>query len=84
MFLHTYTGWVKKSKLLVLCQYINKTEKMGGFWTIANIYRENWALSDIFTENIYVTIVLCLILWLKAVIEITARQTYELAYVNMI
>ena len=25
-----YTGWVKKSKLLILSKYVNKTEKLGG------------------------------------------------------
>ena len=41
-----------------------------------NSYRENEALSDMFTWNIYCTIVLCLnILWLKAVNEITADYT---------
>jgi len=40
-----------------------------------NSYRENVALSDIFSEIFYVSIVLCLnILWLKAVSKITARQ----------
>jgi len=55
---------------------VNKTEKTGGMWTNTNVYRENWALSDISREIFYVTIVLCLnILWLKAVSEVTARQT---------
>jgi len=44
-----YTGWVKKSKLLVLSEYVNKTEKIGGMWTKKNSYRENEVLSDIFT-----------------------------------
>jgi len=25
-----YTGWVKKTKLLILSEYVNKTEKIGG------------------------------------------------------
>jgi len=67
-------GVGQKSKLLVISEYVNKTEKI---WTNKNSYRENEVLSDIFTWNIfYVTVVLCLnILWLKAISEITARQT---------
>jgi len=42
----------QKSKLLILSEYVNKTEKLGGTWTNTNIYRENGALSDIFTSNI--------------------------------
>ena len=49
-----------KSKRLILSECVSKTEKIGGMWTNTNIYRENGALSDIFTWNIYVTIVLCL------------------------
>jgi len=44
-----YTGWVKKSKLLLLSKYVYKTEKIGGMWTKKNSYRENEVLSDIFT-----------------------------------
>ena len=44
-----YTGWVKKVKLLILNEYVNKTEKMGETWTTKNSYTENEALSDIFT-----------------------------------
>ena len=45
-------------------------------WTNTNSYRENEAMSDIFTWNILRHIVLCLhILWLIAVNEIAARQT---------
>jgi len=47
-----YTGWVQKSKLLILSEYVNKTEKIGGMWTNKNSYRENEVLSDIFTWNI--------------------------------
>jgi len=47
-----YTGWVKKSKLLILSEYVNKTEKIGGTWTNKNSYRENKVLSDIFSWNI--------------------------------
>ena len=64
--------------LLILSKYVNKTENIGGMWTNRNTYRENEALSDILTWTFfYVTIVLCLnILWLKAVNDITARQTW--------
>jgi len=69
----------QKSKLLILSKYVNKTENTGGVWTSTNSYRENEALSDIFTWNILrhnSTIVFCLnILWLKAVNDVTARQT---------
>ena len=69
-----YTARVKKSKLRFLSKYVNKTEKIGGTWTNTNSYRENEALSDIFT---------CLnIVRLKAVDEITARQT-RTSFVNM-
>ena len=66
----------QKSKLLVLSEYVNKTEKIG-MWTNTNIYRENEALSDIFTWNIscHKCSMFKFILWLKAVNEITARQT---------
>jgi len=39
-----------KSKLLILSEYVNKTEKIGVMRTNTNIYR----------EILYVTIVLCL------------------------
>jgi len=66
----------QKSKLLILSEYVNKTEKIGGMWTNKNSYREmKYCL--IFSRKIfYVTIVLCLnIVWLYAVNEITAKQT---------
>ena len=67
---------VQKSKLLILSEYFNKTEKIGETWTNTNSYRENEALSDIFTWNILLTIVVCLnILWLKVANEITADYT---------
>ena len=44
------TGWVKKSKLLILSDYVNKIEKMGGMWTNMNSYKENEALSNILCE----------------------------------
>jgi len=42
----------QKSKLLILSEYVSKTENIRGMWTNTNIYRENGALSDIFTSNI--------------------------------
>ena len=66
----------QKSKLLILSKYVNKTEKIGGTWTNTNSYRENEALSDIFTWNILLHYYLCLnVLWLKAVNEITSDYT---------
>jgi len=57
-------------------EYVKKSEKIGGVRTNTNSYGENEVLSDIFTWNMLRQIVLCLnILWLKAVNEITARQT---------
>jgi len=73
-YYHIHGG--SKSKLLILSEYVNKTEKIEGMWTNTNSYRKNEALSDIFMRNIYATIVLRLnILWLKAVNEIAAMQT---------
>ena len=43
----------RKSKLLILSEYVNKTEKVGGMWTSTNSYREmKHILCDIFTWNI--------------------------------
>jgi len=42
----------RKRKLLILSEYVNKTEKIGGTWTNTNSCRENEVLSDIFTWNI--------------------------------
>ena len=42
----------QKSKLLILSEYVNKTEKIGGMWTNTNSYRENEAPYDIFAQNI--------------------------------
>jgi len=39
----------RKSKLLILSEYVNKTEKIGETLTNTNIYRASEALSDIFT-----------------------------------
>jgi len=39
----------QKSKLLILSEYVNKTEKIGGMRTNKNSYRENEVLSGIFT-----------------------------------
>jgi len=66
-----------KSKLLILIEYVNKTEKIGGMWTNKNSYRKKMKHRLIYSREIfYVTIVSCLnILWLKTITEITARQT---------
>ena len=63
----TRTGWVKKSKLSILSEYVDKTEKIGGMWINMNIYRENWALSHI---N-----------WKQSMKLLLGK--HELAYVNM-
>ena len=42
----------KKSKLLILSEYVNKTQKIRGMWTNTSSYRENEVLSDVFTWNI--------------------------------
>ena len=47
----TYIQGEWKSNLLILSEYVNKTEKIGGMWTGKNSYRENEVLSDIFTWN---------------------------------
>jgi len=66
----------QKSKLLILSEYVNKTDKTEGMWTEKNSCRENEVLSDIFTWTVLRHNFLCLnILWLKAINEITARQT---------
>jgi len=67
----------QKSKLLILSECVNKTEKVGGMWTNTNRYRENEALSDIFTWNIlrHNCFMFKYSVWLKAHNEITARQT---------
>jgi len=41
----THSG--SKIKLLILSEYVNKTEKIRGTGTITNSYREKEALSDI-------------------------------------
>ena len=68
----------QKCKLLILSECVNKTDKIGGMWTNKNSYRENEVSSDIFTWNILcpncITPILK-ILWLKAINEITAKQT---------
>jgi len=71
----------QKSKLLILSEYVNKTEKLGRTWTNTNIYRKKWSIVWYFHVKYFVTIALCLnILWLKAVNEITARQTKTSLY----
>jgi len=47
----TYIQGGSKSNLLILSEYVNKTEKIGGMWTGKNSYRDNEVLSDIFTWN---------------------------------
>jgi len=42
----------QESKLLMLSEYVNKTEKMGETWTNKSSYGESEVLSDIFTRNI--------------------------------
>ena len=66
----------QKSKLLILRENVNKTEKTGRMWTNTNFYRENGALSYILREVFYVTIVLCLNI-------LCPLGKHELAYVNM-
>ena len=39
----------QKSKLLILSEYVNKAEKIEGTCTNTNSFRENEALSDVFT-----------------------------------
>ena len=38
----------QNSKLSILSEHVDKTEKTGGTGTYTNSYRENGALSDIF------------------------------------
>ena len=66
----------EKSKLLILSEYVNKTDKMGECEQIRTA-AENMKHCLIFSREIfYISIVLSLnILWLKAINEITARQT---------
>ena len=46
-----------KSKLLILSEYVNKTEKIGWMWTNKNSYREKKKYCLIFSrETFYVTI----------------------------
>jgi len=72
----------QKSKLLILSEYVNKTEKLGG--SNLNKYehlQRKWSIVWYFHVKYFVTIALCLnILWLKAVNEITARQTKTSLY----
>jgi len=42
----------QKSKLLILSERVNNTEKTGGMRTNTNSYGENGAATDIFTRNI--------------------------------
>jgi len=43
--IYKYLRGRSKSKLLILSEYVNKTEKTGGTWTNTNRYRENEAWS---------------------------------------
>jgi len=74
-----HTGWLKKVSCWFYVDMPMQTEKIGGTWTNTNNYRENEALSNIFTWNIFCQYFLCLnILWLKAVsvgTTIIAEQT---------
>jgi len=58
-----------------LSEYVNKTEKIWGTWTNMNSYRQNETFSGIFMWNILRQLFCLNILWLKAINEITARQT---------
>ena len=73
----------QKSKLLILSEYVNKTEKIGGAWTNTNSYGKDEALSDISRKLFYVTIVLCLNIydWKQSMKLLLGKN--ELAYVNM-
>ena len=42
----------QKSRLLILSEYVNQSEKIWGMWDNRNSYRENEAWSDNFTWNI--------------------------------
>ena len=44
----------QKSKLLILSEYANKTEKIGGMWKNKNSYRENEALFDFRVVTVYI------------------------------
>jgi len=46
-------GGSKNSRLLILSEHVNNTEKPGGTWTNKNSCRENEALPDIFTWDIF-------------------------------
>ena len=46
-------GGSKNSRLLILSEHVNNTEKPGGTWTNKNSCRENEALPDIFRWNIF-------------------------------
>jgi len=67
----------QKSKLLILSECVNKTEKMREKWANTNSYIEKMKHRVICSREVfYFLIVSCLnILWLKAVNEITAGQT---------
>ena len=77
------TGWVKKYKLLILSEYVNKTEKTGGTWTNTNSYRENETLSDIFTWNI-LRHNKCFMFKYSTTVLITQRSTRPLCIYDVI
>jgi len=71
LFFYVWLGTVtfmyrvgQKSKL-ILNEYVNKTEKVGGMWTTTNSYRKMKHCLIFSREIFYITIVWCLnILWL--------------------
>jgi len=73
----------QKSKLLILSECVNKTGKIGGMWTTKHIYRENGAMSDIFTWNILSQLFYVYIFydWKQSMKLLLGK--HELAYVNM-
>jgi len=74
-----------KNNLLILSEYVNKTEKIGGMWTNTNSYKENEVLSDtrLSREIFYVTIVICLLVndWKQSMKLLLCK--HELPHINM-
>jgi len=74
-----------KNNLLILSEYVNKTEKIGGMWTNKNSYKENEVLSDtrLSREIFYVTIVICLLVndWKQSMKLLLCK--HELPHINM-
>jgi len=73
----------QKSKLSILSEYVNKTEKIGGIWTKRKNYRENGALSDIFTWNILRHSCFMFKYSMTESNQLNYCQAKKLAYVNM-